>query len=195
MKHEIPDTSLPTSGQIEREIDRVKLRRETRKAIWGAIRTLLVFAAAAVLISTLLLPVLQIQMGSMSPTLQDGEILIFETVGGINKGDIIAFRYDNQVLIKRVIATAGDKIDIAEDGTVNLNGERLIEPYVSQPDIGECTIELPLNVPRGQFFVMGDHRATSLDSRSVDIGLVSKEQIIGKVLLRIWPLNKFGIPR
>ena len=195
MKDESPEISRPTSEQLKREINRIKLRKDTRRAIWGAIRTLINFAAAAVLISTLLLPVLQIQMGSMSPTLQDGEILIFETVGGINRGDIIAFRYNNQVLIKRVIATAGDKIDIAEDGAVTLNGAPLSEPYVSQPDIGECTIELPLIVPRGQFFVMGDHRATSLDSRSADIGLISKEQIMGKVLLRVWPLTKFGTPR
>ena len=195
MKRTSTETGYPTSGQLEKELDRIKLRRDTRKAVVGAIGTLLVFAAAAVLISTLLLPVAQVRKGSMNPTLYDGEILIFETVGNINKGDIIAFRYDNQILIKRVIATAGDRIDIGGDGAVILNGDLLDEPYVVQPDAGVCTIELPLNVPREQYFVMGDHRATSIDSRSADIGLISREQIVGKLLLRIWPLEKFGIPR
>jgi len=195
MKRIYREIGNPTSEQLERALRRDKLRKETRKAVANALATLLVFAAAAVLISTLLLPVAQVQKGSMNPTLYDGEVLIFDTVGSINKGDIIAFRYNNQLLIKRVIATAGDKIDISGDGTVLLNDAMLSEPYVTQPDLGECTIKLPLNVPRDQYFVMGDHRATSLDSRSADIGLISREQVVGKLLLRVWPLSKFGAPR
>ena len=167
---------------------------ETRKAILGAVKTLLIFAAAAVLISMLLLPVLRVQKGSMNPTLEDGEIVVFTTAGKIKRGDIIAFHYNNQVLIKRVIAIAGDRLDLNEDGTVILNGSPLYEPYVTEFAVGECTVTLPVAIPDGQFFVMGDHRATSVDSRRAEIGLVHQEHVVGKLFLRVWPINRFGSP-
>ena len=182
----------PTSEQLEKEIGRIWLKQETLKVIWAAIRTLLVFAAAAVLITTLLLPVIRVQKGSMSPTLEEGQILIFSKIGKIGRGDIIAFQHNNQVLIKRVIATTGDRIELAADGTVILNGAPLNEPYIWEHAIGECTIQMPLQVPDGQYFVMGDHRATSLDSRRAEIGLIEQSQITGKALLRVWPFGRPG---
>ena len=188
------NTTRPTNEQLEKEIQRRWLRRETFKAVWGAIRTLLIFAAAAVLLTTLLFPVLRVQKNSMNPTLKDGEVVVFITPGQIRRGDIIAFHNNNQMLIKRVIAIPGDRIELADDGTVILNGMRLEESYITLPSRGDCTIKLPLEVPENQYFVMGDNRETSLDSRRADIGTIDKSQISGKAIFRIWPLNKLGIP-
>lgn len=183
----------PTSKQIEGEIQRIRLRRETIKVIWGAIRTLLILSAAAVLLSTSLLPVLHVRQGSMNPALQDGEIVVFIATDKIEKGDVVAFHYNNRVLIKRVIATEGDWMDLAEDGTVILNDETLYEPYVSELSAGEGAAAYPLQVSNSHYFVMGDHRKTSIDSRSSEIGLVRQDQIIGKAWLKVWPAQKIGI--
>ena len=188
-----PNPERPTSEQLEKELRRVWLKQETLKALWGAVRTLIIFAAVAVLLSTLLFPVLRVQKGSMTPTLQEGELLVFSSVGKISRGDIIAFHYNNQVLIKRVIAVPGDRIELASDGAVILNGMRLTESYVSELARGECTIEMPLQVPANRYFVLGDHRMTSLDSRLFEIGLIKKEQIVGKAILRFWPIAKLGL--
>ena len=126
------------------------------------------------------------------PTLQDGEMVIFVTTGKIKSGDVVAFRYNNQVLIKRVIAVAGDLIDISEDGTVYINGVERVEPYINEKSLGECDIVFPVQVPDSQYFVMGDFRRVSLDSRSDTIGMVRRDRMIGKALLRIWPLTRLG---
>ena len=166
--------------------------RNHGRAVRRTVLTLLTFAAVAVLVLTLWLPVLRLRQTSMSPTLTDGNVLIFMKTGSINRGDIIAFNCGGQELVKRVIARAGDWVDIGQDGTVLLNGEPLSEPYVTEPSFGECDITLPFQVPDGQFFVMGDHRSVSLDSRSSEIGTVSKAQIIGKLICRVWPLTLIG---
>ena len=195
MDEENLEEKRPTSEQLEKEIGRIWLRNETLKAVWGAIRTLLVFAAVAVLVSMKLFPVVRVEQGSMYPTLEDGQIIILATFGKIGKGDIIAFHYNNQVLIKRVIAVGGDSIDLTGDGIVILNGMQLSEMYVPDPAVGDCTIGLPMQVPANHYFVMGDHRLTSLDSRRSEIGPVSADQVVGKVLFRVWPITKLGIPR
>jgi signal peptidase I len=163
------------------------------KHIWGVVKILIVVSAAIVLIFNLLLPVYQVQRSTMAPTFRDGDIVVFATVGKIKNGDVIAFYYGPQVLVKRVIGVAGDWVDISDDGTLQLNGETLDEPYVLEHRVGDTSIELPLQIPEKQFFVLGDQRwAASLDSRNEEIGLVREEQVIGKTLLRIWPSDRIG---
>lgn len=183
----------PSSEQIDREVRRRVLAAEVRRSLFIALRTLIVFAAAAVLLAILLFPTIQVQRGSMSPTLYDGEYLILITVGKIKRGDIVAFHLGNQTLLKRVIATSGELINIEADGTVYVNSELLDEPYLQNRSFGECDIEFPFQVQDNQFFVMGDNRAASLDSRFVDFGTVHQGDIIGKTILRIWPLTRIGL--
>ena len=128
----------------------------------------------------------------MNPTLQTDEVLLCVRTGKIRQGDIIAFHYNNKILLKRVIAVSGDTVDLDEDGTVYLNGEKLEEPYVSELALGECDVQLPYQVPEGRVFVMGDHRAVSIDSRSATVGVIAEENIAGKVLFRVYPFGRFG---
>ena len=143
----------------------------------------------AVLVATLWLPVLQIYGSSMSPTLEEGDIVVSIKSKNYETGDIVAFYYNNKILIKRVIASSGDWVDLDEDGTVYVNGEKLDEPYVKDKAFGECDLELPYQVPESRIFVMGDHRSVSVDSRSKAVGCVAEEQIVGKLVCRIWPLT------
>ena len=146
----------------------------------------------AVLIATLWLPVLQIYGSSMTPTLQDGEILFSVKTENLETGDIVAFYYNNKILVKRVIAQPGDWVNLDESGTVYVNSVPLEEPYLTEKAVGECDIKLPYQVPDGRIFVMGDHRSTSIDSRSTAVGCVEAEQIVGKIIFRIWPLERIG---
>ena len=184
----------PSAQQLEEELIRAKRRHEIKKSIFGTVGLLIVIAAAVTLVLTLWLPIYQVQRGSMAPTLRDGEVIVFVTTGEIRRGDIIAFYQGSQVLIKRVIAIAGDWIDIEEDGTVMLNYAPLDEPYATIRSGDDHTIELPRQVTDNQYFVLGDHRQTSLDSRSTEIGMVRSDQVIGKAIFRIWPLGKIGAP-
>ena len=185
---------LPTTGQLAEEMRRLQYGERFAKSVLHTVSSLIVAAAAAVLISTMLLPVLRVTGASMTPTLQNDEILLCNKLRNVQRGDIIAFYYNNKVLLKRVIGTAGDKINIEEDGTVILNGEPLDEPYIQESDYGECDIDLPYQVPENRYFVMGDHRAVSVDSRSTSVGCISEENVIGAVFLKIWPLRSFGKP-
>jgi signal peptidase I len=151
-----------------------------------------VVAAAAVLIAVLVLPVLQISGSSMTDTLQDGDVVVSISTTDYQTGDIIAFYYNNNILVKRVIATAGDWVDIDEEGNVYVNGDLLDEPYVTEKALGDCNIDLPYQVPDGRCFVMGDHRATSIDSRNTAVGCVSSDMMVGKILFRVWPLSDIG---
>lgn len=149
-------------------------------------------AAVAILVATLWLPVLQIHGSSMTPTLQDGDIVVSLKSSDYKPGEIVAFYYNNKVLIKRVIAQAGDWIDIKEDGSIIVNGETLDEPYIEEKDFGDTDIELPYQVPEARIFVLGDHRDVSVDSRNTMMGSIAQEQIVGKLVFRFWPLNVFG---
>ena len=155
----------------------------------STIFSLVCVAAVAVLVATLYLPVLQTYGTSMAPTLDDGDIVVSLKTGQLETGDVVAFYYNNRILVKRVIAGSGDWVDIREDGAVFVNGEELDEPYVSEQSKGSCNIDLPYQVPDGRWFVMGDHRAVSVDSRDRAVGCVSEEQIVGRLTYRIWPLN------
>lgn len=184
---------IPSIEQLEAELKRVKYRSRYGFVLRSTIYTLIVVAAIAILIATLWLPVLQIYGSSMTPTLQEGEIIFSVKTSEFEPGDIVAFYYNNKILVKRVICGPGDWINIDEDGTVYINEIELEEPYLTEKALGDCNIELPYQVPDGRFFVMGDHRSTSVDSRNTTVGCVSQEQIVGKILFRIWPLKRMGI--
>lgn len=186
-------TGRPSSAQLETELKRIKYRKRYRSVLKSTVYTLITVAAVAVLVATLWLPVLQIYGSSMVPTLQDGEIVFSMKTSDLAKGDVVAFYYNNKILIKRVIAGPGEWVNIDEDGTVYVNSEQLDEPYVTEKAFGDCNIELPFQVPDGRFFVMGDHRATSVDSRNTAVGCVAQEQIVGKIIFRIWPLESIGL--
>lgn len=183
---------MPTPEQLQAELDRVKYRRRYRSVLRSTVYTLITVAAVAVLVATLWLPVLQIYGNSMAPTLQDGEIIFSVKTADFTQGDIVAFYYNNKILIKRIICGPGDWVNIDEDGTVYVNEVRLDEPYLVEKSLGDCNIELPYQVPDGRYFVMGDHRSTSVDSRNTAVGCVSDEQVVGRILFRVWPLNRLG---
>lgn len=183
---------LPTSEQLASELKRIRYRKDYGKMLLNTVSSLLVVAAIAVLISMLFLPVLRVTGSSMSATLLNDELVICNKRSNFQSGDIVAFYFNNKILLKRVIGTAGDVIDIKEDGTVYVNGEELYEPYIYEPALGECDIELPYQVPESRIFVMGDHRSTSIDSRSSTVGCVADEYIIGRVILRIWPFKNIS---
>ena len=183
---------IPPLEDLEEELKRIKYQKRYGRMLRSTVYTLVIVAAIAVLIAVLVFPVLRIHGSSMTPNLTDGNIVISLKNSGYEVGDCIAFYYINKILVKRVIARSGEWVDIDEDGYVYVDGEKLDEPYVDEHALGECDITLPYQVPEGRVFVMGDHRSVSVDSRSTSIGCVSDEQIVGKLLLRVWPLNEFG---
>ncbi|MDD7389124.1 MAG: signal peptidase I [Lachnospiraceae bacterium] len=192
MKKKKKNLTVPPVEQLETELKRERYRISYGATLRSTIYALITVAAAAVLVATLLLPVLQIYGSSMTPTLVDGDIVISLKESDLQKQDVIAFYYNNKILVKRVIARAGEWVDIDEEGNVTVNGELLDEPYVQDKALGECDIELPYQVPEGRLFVMGDHRSVSVDSRSSSVGCVSEEQIVGKLVFCIWPMKQFG---
>lgn len=183
---------VPTAAELEEELARERRVRRSRRIVAGSLGTLAVVAALAVLMATLLTPVLRIYGTSMSPTLEEGNLVVTLKTDNLERGDVIAFYYNNKVLVKRVIAGPGDWVDIADDGTVSVNGEVLDEPYVKDKGLGSCNITLPYQVPDSRVFVMGDHRSTSVDSRSASVGCVAQDQVVGKLVLRLWPAEAFG---
>lgn len=192
-KKEVQQLEIPTIDLLEGELKRTRYNRRYRRTLRTTIFSLLLVAAVAVIIAVLLLPVLQISSGSMENTLVDGDMVISLNNGKYKTGDIIGFYYNNVVLIKRVIATSGDWVDIAEDGTVTVNGVVLDEPYVEEKALGECNIKLPYQVPQGKCFVLGDNRIESIDSRNTAVGCISNDVVVGRLLARIWPLKSFKI--
>ena len=186
------EISYPTSMQWKKELARMNYRERYRHMFWSTVSVLALVCALAVLISTLWLPVLQIYGSSMTPSLNENDIVISVKSKKYEYGDIVAFYYNNKVLIKRVIATAGEWVELSEDGDLYLNGVLQEEAYVKDKALGECDIEMPYQVPEGRLFVMGDHRSVSVDSRSETVGCVSEEQIVGKLIYRIWPFENSG---
>ena len=181
--------SLPTKKQVETERKRYRRQKAYNKALGGTVYVLTIVAAVAVLIATLILPVLQIEGSSMEPTLVHGDIVLLTKSTTFERGQLCGFSWNNKLLIKRVIGTPGDWIEMDIDGTVYLNGEKLDEPYAQQLAVGECDLEFPYQVPQEQYFVLGDMRESSIDSRNTLIGCVAKDQIVGKVFFRVWPIK------
>lgn len=186
------ELEIPEIDELETELKRVRYRRQYFSALRSTVYTLITVAAVAVLVATLWLPVLQIYGTSMAPTLANGNIVVSVKGNDFQPGDVIAFYYNNKILVKRVIAGPGDWVDIDEKGTVYVNNQELQEPYLEEKALGDCNIQLPYQVPENRIFVMGDHRSVSADSRNTAVGCVAEEQIVGKIIFCIWPLNEFG---
>lgn len=183
---------IPTSEELEQELKREKYKTKYHKTLRSTIFILITAAAAAVLVAMLWLPVLQIYGSSMTPTLEEGQIVVSLKDGKYEAGDVIAFYYGNKLLVKRYIAGPGAWVDIQPDGTVTVDGRELEEPYLLEKALGNCDLTLPYQVPEGKYFLMGDHRETSIDSRHSSVGCIASDAIVGKILYRIWPLETAG---
>ena len=187
--NKVPIPSLP---EIQKERKRIRRKAYYRKALRGTVSVLIIVAAVAVLITTLFLPILQISGDSMSPTLDHDEIVVLLKTSNFDRGDLIGFYYQGKILVKRVIALPGDEVTLDAEGNVYINGELLEEPYVTDKGLGDCDLEFPYKVPGTSYFVLGDQRSNSVDSRNSVIGAVERDDIIGRVFVRVWPFSRFG---
>lgn len=182
----------PSVEQLEAELKRVKYRSRYRAVLRSTLYMLVVVAAVAVLVATIWMPVLQIYGASMTPTLNEGDIVVSIKGSDFEPGDLVAFYLGNKILVKRCIAGPGQWVNIDEDGNVSVDGKLLEEPYLTEKSFGGSNIELPYQVPDNRYFCMGDHRSTSVDSRHKEVGCVSEEQIVGKIVFRVFPFGEFG---
>ena len=184
--------SIPSLAEIQTERKRIRKNDYYRQALRGTVSVLVVVAAVAVLIATLFLPILQISGDSMSPTLEHDEIVLLWKTKDFERGDLLGFYYQGKILLKRVIALPEDEVAIDAEGNVYINGEQLDEPYITDKGLGDCDLKFPYKVPGTSYFVMGDCRSNSVDSRNSAVGSISQEDIIGKVFIRVWPFSRFG---
>lgn len=192
MSEEKKDLKRPTLEELEKEFKREEKNQNSGKILRRIIGIIVVVVAVTVIAATLFLPVLRIYGTSMMPTFEGGDIVLTVKTTDFQRKDIVAFYYNNKILIKRVIATEGEWVDIDEDGIVSVDGEKLEEPYVLNKEKGEFDMKFPYQVPENRLFVMGDNRSVSVDSRNSAIGSIAEEQIVGKLIFRVWPLNNFG---
>lgn len=187
------EIKLPTTRQLEEELQRVKYRFKYKKILKSTIYVLVIVIALSVLVSTLIFPVLEIYGDSMTPTFSEGDVVVTVKKSKFETGDIIAFYYNNRILVKRVIAISSEWVNIDDEGNVFVNDELLEEPYIEEKSYGDTDIVFPYQVPEGSYFVLGDQRVNSIDSRNSLIGSISEEDIISKVIFKVWPLKSFGI--
>lgn len=187
-------SDLPKAEELSKELGKIKYRERYIRTLRSTVFTLVTVAALAVLVATIWLPVLQIYGNSMTPTLKAGDMVVSVSKKHLKQGDVVAFYYNNKVLVKRVIATSGQWVNIDKKGNVYVDGKKIKEPYLQkgEKDYGETNIDLPYQVPDGKYFVMGDHRKVSIDSRNKAVGVVDEEQLVGKLSFRIWPLPRMG---
>lgn len=196
MSRQVPTprtVEIPSAEAVAKERERLQYKKKYNRTLRSTIYALLVVAALAVLVATIFLPVLQVSGTSMEPTLADGDIILLLKSENFTTGDICGLYWQNKLLLKRVIGGPGDIIDIDAAGNVTVNGQELDEPYVTDKALGECDITLPYQVPENRYFVMGDHRSTSVDSRSSVIGCIEKEQIVGRAFLRVYPFDRISL--
>lgn len=186
-------SGLPSVEQLKAELGRERYKKRLKRVLRSTIYSLIVVAAVAVLVATIWMPVLQIYGSSMTPTLTEGNIVVSVKGSDFEAGDLIAFYLGNKILVKRCIAGPGQWVDIDEEGNVYVDGELLDEPYLKEKAYGDCDIDLPYQVPDNRWFCIGDHRSISVDSRSTSVGCVANEQIVGRIVFRIWPLTEFGV--
>lgn len=181
--------SLPSPEQVSRAYQQDQYRKRYKRAFISTLSVLAVIAAVAVLVSTLFLPVIQVSGNSMEPTLSDGDVLVLLKSKSYERSQLCCISWQNKMLLKRIIGLPGDVVSIDTEGNVTVNGVLLDEPYVSDKTLGECDVTFPCQVPEGKVFVLGDHRSTSIDSRSSEIGCVDQDQIVGFVLFQVWPIG------
>lgn len=193
MKHKIELDGRFDREQLERELSREKHKRKYRTVLRSTVYTLVVVAALAMLAAVLWMPVLRIYGSSMTPTLSEGQIVVSVKGSHFEHGDVVGVYYGSKLLVKRCIATAGEWVDIDDDGNVYVNNQLLDEPYLVEKAYGECDLILPYQVPENSIFVMGDHRATSIDSRSKSVGCIDTEDVVGRIVLRVWPLDAISL--
>ena len=186
----LPDSALPDLEVIEKERKRLSYRESFKRALKGTVYSLLIVAAIAVLLSSVFLPVMQISGTSMEPVLTNNDMVMLTKTTSFNSGDLVCFSWNNKTLLKRVIAGPGDWVTVDKEGTVFVNNKKLDEPYLTEKGLGECDTEFPIQVPERSYWVMGDNRISSIDSRCTVIGFVNFDQIIGKVRIKFWPLNE-----
>ena len=187
------DVDLVSNEEVKEELSRLKERERYLKKVQKTLSILVVVAAISVLVATLWMPVLKIYGSSMDPTLENGQIVVSIKTKKLKSGDVVAFWQGNKLLVKRVIASPGQKVDIDVNGKVFVDGKAISESYLDSESLGNTDIDFPHQVEEPRWFCMGDNRESSIDSRSAVIGDISKEQIEGKVLFSVWPLNKIGI--
>ena len=183
----------PDVGQLKEELNRINHRSKFNRLLRSTVYTLIVVSAVAVLVAVLFMPVLRIYGTSMTPTLNEGEIVVSLKGTSVERGDIVGVYYGSKLLIKRCIALEHQWVNIDGEGNVYIDGELIDEPYITEKAFGECNIELPYQVPDTSIFVMGDHRATSVDSRNTSVGCIDRENVVGKIVFRVWPLRMFGV--
>ena len=187
-----PSRELPSLEQLSAELSRERYKRRYRRVLRSPGYTLVVVAAIAVLVATIWMPVLQIFGSSMSPTLREGDVVVSIKGSDFKQGDLVAFYFGNKILVKRCIAGPGQWVNIDEAGNIYVDSKLLDEPYLTEKALGDCDIELPYQVPESRYFCVGDHRLTSIDSRNTSVGCISEEQIVGKIVFRVWPLSNLG---
>lgn len=192
IKRKRKEENRPTTSQVREELKREEYKSRYKKVLKSTVYTLIISAACAVLVATIFLPVLQIYGTSMTPTLNEGDIVVSVKGTRFETGDLIGFYVGNKLLVKRCIATAGQWVNIDDEGNVYVDGYLLDEPYIDEKALGDCNINLPYQVPDDRYFVVGDHRKTSVDSRNTAVGCISEEEILGKIVFRVWPIADFG---
>lgn len=192
MRKGIEETAIPDLPQLEAELERETYKEKYRSIFRSTVSVLIVTSAIVVLLAFLIFPVLRIYGSSMSPTVKEGEIVVSIKNSRFECGDVVALSFNNKLLVKRVIAGPGQWFDMDKDGNVSIDGEAIDEPYLIDKAYGDCNIPLPYQIPDGRYFVLGDNRSTSQDSRNSMVGCIAEEQIVGKAVLRLWPLSEFG---